>query len=66
MASTYDRLSTALMKAAENGHTDVVTALLAAGADINATYLVRLYIYIYRFILCIDRDTICLYIHVSM
>ena len=38
---------TALNLAAEKGHTDVVTALLAAGADVNATDQVRVFLLFY-------------------
>ena len=38
------------MRAAENGHTDIVTALLAAGADVNAKDEVRVSLAIARYI----------------
>ena len=48
------------MYAAGNGHTYIVTALLAAGADVNAKDRVCvchvITRYIYLFILYIDRD----------
>ena len=46
------------MKAAENGHTDIVSALLAAGADVNAQTKVSSSVAIARYIylLCVDRD----------
>ena len=37
---------TALHKAAENGHVEVVKVLLDAGADVNAVVKVSIYLYI--------------------